>query len=413
MKTETYKLFVGIDWGHKVHAVEVIDGARTRLMSLEVTQDGKSIWELVDKLSSLGAEHGKVAVGVESHTGALVEALVGSDLDVYTLNPKQLDRFRDRHTLAGCKDDAFDAFVLADALRTDLSLYRRLEIESEDVLELRELSRAYDALKVHAGSLGNQVETLIRSYYLELFELGNLHNEPWLWELFEKAPTPDKLRKLSIKKLDSLLTRHHIRRYAGKELRARFKSATPLPRAKGVAQTKARHVSMLLKPLRALHQEKLDCKKQITEKLASMSSEGQDRPSDADIVCSFPGIGPIVGSKILSEASSALHKRDYHRLRAMSGIAPVSRRTGGRHKAPNVSMRRACNDKLREALFHWAKIAAQHEPRAKAHFIALKARGHRAARAYRTIADRLLKALIAALKSGTLYCPERRPIIQF
>jgi hypothetical protein len=74
--------------------------------------------EALQQLAQQSAE--SVAIGIEIPRGAVVETLVERRFAVYSLNPKQMDRFRDRHSVAGAKDDSRDALVIADSLRTDM-----------------------------------------------------------------------------------------------------------------------------------------------------------------------------------------------------------------------------------------------------------------------------------------------------
>ena len=59
-------------------------------------------------------------------------------LRVHAIHPKQLDRFRDRFSPAGAKDDSRDAQVLGDALRTDPRCFRALQPLDPVGGELRE-----------------------------------------------------------------------------------------------------------------------------------------------------------------------------------------------------------------------------------------------------------------------------------
>jgi len=113
---------------------------------------------------------------------------------------------------------------------------------------------------------------------------------------------------------------------------------------------------------------------------------------------------------LLAEAWPDLRARDYHHLRALSGVAPITQQTGkqGKKKGPRplVMMRRACNEQLREALWHWAAAASQHDERWRRQLAALRARGIDRPQALRVIGDRLLRVLCACLRDGTDYRPE-------
>ena len=125
-----YEWFVGIDWGSQQHQVCVLDRDRRRVGERSVDHDGASLARLAAWLWSVSAgQPQRVAVAIEVPRGAIVEGLLDRGCHVFAINPKQLDRFRDRHSVAGAKDDRRDAFVLADSLRTDQPSFRRLRFD--------------------------------------------------------------------------------------------------------------------------------------------------------------------------------------------------------------------------------------------------------------------------------------------
>ncbi len=128
---QSFQYFVGIDWGTQTHRVAVLDGTGRPVEQYNVDHSGEGLVTLVKKLKQRTAcEPALVAIGIEVAWGALVETLVEAGFAVFSINPKQVDRFRDRFTVAGAKDDARDALVLASSLYTDRQSYRRVEIDS-------------------------------------------------------------------------------------------------------------------------------------------------------------------------------------------------------------------------------------------------------------------------------------------
>src|SRR5688572_2114366 len=124
---EPFLLFVGIDWGSETHQVCVMDAMRKVLREASFAHSGKGLDELVATVLDLADNQpDRVAAAIEVPRGAIVETLLEKGVAVFAINPKQLDRFRDRHTVAGAKDDRRDAFVLADSLRTDAPAFRRV-----------------------------------------------------------------------------------------------------------------------------------------------------------------------------------------------------------------------------------------------------------------------------------------------
>src|SRR3954452_14077426 len=114
----------------------------------------------------------------------------GHGYSVFSINPNQLDELRDRHTVAGAKDDRRDAFVLADSLRTDLPLFRRLQQESAQIIRLRELSRLEDDLAQDHNRLINQLREQLHRYFPQLLQISSAAEDAWVWDLIEIAPVP-------------------------------------------------------------------------------------------------------------------------------------------------------------------------------------------------------------------------------
>ncbi len=157
--TNPYNLFVGIDLGSQSHHVSVVDRDGTLLGERKFEHDGQGIQQLLTWLAELagGASPETVAVALEAPRGAIVDALLERGYCLFSINPKQLDRFRDRYSVAGAKDDSRDAYVLGNSLRTDLSHFRRLRPDHVQIVRLRELSRASDALQEDWRRNANQL----------------------------------------------------------------------------------------------------------------------------------------------------------------------------------------------------------------------------------------------------------------
>ena len=399
-----YRFFVGIDWATDAHRVVVLDADRRPLHDRTVRHEGVALETFARWLTEdlAGGVPAAVAVALETPRGAVVDGLLARGIHVFALNPKQLDRFRDRYTVAGAKDDRRDAQVLAAALATDQPAFRRLEPEHPLIIELRELSRLEDDLREELGRLTNRLREQLHRYFPALLDLVPAANEPWLWALLERAPTPSTASQVPRATLRTLLARHRIRRIDADALRTVLQ-APVLPVAPGTVQAAQRHLAVLLPRLRLVHQQHVDCGELIEGLLARLGESPEHR--DVPILLSLIGVGRVVAATMLAEASRLLAARDYHALRTHAGVAPVTRQSGRRTL---VLMRYACNPRLRHAVHHWGQTAARHDPPSRAHYEQLRARGHSHARAIRGIVDRLLRVLIAMLTAGAMYDPLRR-----
>jgi transposase len=345
-----------------------------------------------------------------------VDALLDRGIAVYALNPKQLDRFRDRHSVAGAKDDRRDAFVLATSLVTDEDCFHQTRVQDGRIVQLRELTRLHEDLGAERVALGNRLRDQLLRYYPQVLELGSVYGDTWIWKILDLAPSPAAAKKLSRAKLVKVLKEHRIRRLTADEV-LRILRAGALVVAPGVTAAATRHIASLLPRLRIIDEQLRDCSddmKRLLDNLGDASAQGVDQkvePRDVQVVRSLPGVGTYVGATLLAEASSALQSRDYHALRGLAGVAPVTKATGKRSKKlAKIGMRRACNESLRDAVFYWAFASLTRDPRAKALYARLRARGHNHARALRGLGDRLLAMLVAMLRAGTVYDPARRQI---
>jgi transposase len=405
--TEEFRLFVGIDWATEAHQIFVLDAHMRCVAERVVEHSGSGIASFVEWLASDSCGRPETtAIAIEVPRGAVVETLVERGFAVFAINPKQLDRFRDRHTVAGAKDDRRDAFVLADSLRTDQQCFRRVRLDDPIVIKLREVGRADEDLRHERNRLANRLRELLLRYFPQVLRLCPAADEPWVWALLEKVPSPAAAARLKARTVDKLLKEHRIRRVDGDEVVATLQ-APALSVAPGVVDAATGHIALLLPRLVLAHNQRKRCAEEmekLLDELAIAPADGKPEHRDVEILRSLPGVGRVVSATVLAEASWALAERDYSALRGHSGVAPVTRQSGKRRV---VGMRTGCNGRLRNALYHWARVASQYDVPSHRYYDRLRARGHTHGRALRSLADRLLRVLVAMLKSGELYDPAR------
>jgi transposase len=410
---EEFRVFVGIDWATKAHQVCVLLPSGQVLSERQVAHQAPALQALATSLIELAqGDPAAVAVALEVPHGAVVETLLERGVVVFALNPKQLDRFRDRFTVAGAKDDRRDARVAADALRTDRRAFTRVRLPAAHVVELREETRLYQELRTEWSRVTNRLRQHVGRFYPQLLELGDV-DEPWVWALYELAPTPAAAQHLRRARVAQLLRTHRIRRHTADTILAGLRTPA-LTVAPGTVPAAQRHIEVLLAQARLLHRQRQDCERRLAtlltrEEVTATPSGNGCRPehSDLEILLSLPGVGNLVAATLLAEAGDAIAARDYSTLRTRSGVAPITRRSG---KTLTVLCRYACNEPLRDACHHWAQSATRCDARSQQHYARLRAQGHRHGRALRGVADRLQAVLIAMLRHRTLYDPSRRGV---
>jgi transposase len=406
MTADDYHVYVGIDWATESHRVRVLDANGRLRKEQTVAHTGPALTALVEDLASLvGGDLSRVAVAIEVPRGAIVDVLLEAGAHVFSVNPKQLDRFRDRYSVAGAKDDSRDAHVLGATLRTDRHAFRRLQPEDPRLIQLRELSRAHSELVQEHTRLTHRLRDQLLRFYPQVLALCPAADEPWLWALLAQAPTPAAGRRQSLRAVRALLRAQRIRRIPAEALHEALQHPA-LPVAPGTAEAASEHVALLLPRLRLVHAQQAQCERRLETLLAALTEatpeDGREH-RDAEILRSLPGVGRVVAATMLAEASRPLAAREYQTVRAQTGVAPVTRQSG---KHAVVLMRRACNHRLRNAVYQWTLNSLRWDARCRAHYRQLRQR-HGHARALRGVADRLLRILFAMLTAGTLYDPTR------
>jgi transposase len=407
--TDEIRFFVGVDWGSQQHRVCLLDGGGQVLAERDIPHEGAALAEVCDwLLAQTGARPGEIGVAIETPRGPVVEMFLERGFSVYSINPKQLDRFRDRFTVAGAKDDSRDAHVLGDALRTDRQALRRLSLQDPVLIELREWSRMLDDLQQERNRLTNRVRDQLWRYYPQAIELGEDDlGADWFLDVWERVPTPAKASRVSEGTIGRILKAHRIRRVDAAEA-LRILRQTPLWVAPGTAEAACAHIRTVAARLRLINQQIRDAHHQLDELCARLAAPAEGTSGqvceqrDVVILRSLPGIGRINLATLLAEGWDLLQRRDYHALRILSGTAPVTRRSG---KKRIVVRRYACNKRLQNAVYHWSRVAMQHDPHCRRRYAEMRSRGHNHARALRGLADRLLFVLCRMLERQTPFDP--------
>ncbi len=424
--------FAGIDWGDSSHQVCVLDSEGTVLGEKAFAHSGEGLRDMITwLLACVSCISAQVAVAIERPHGAVVDTLLNRGFQVGAINPKQSDRFRDRFSPAGAKDDRRDARVLASAIRTDPHCFRMLSPLPAEQVTLRECSRMTEDLTEQRTKLTNQIRQRLHEYFPQFLELGGMLYTLWLLELWKLIPTPERAKRVRLRTVATLMKKHRIRRLTPEQVLQILRSPSVYV-APGVLDASVRNIQRLCALLHVVNEQLREAKRETEALLDEMDAATQPAPEEEcpvagergtdesrseetateseyrhsiiAILRSMPGIGTTVLATLLSEAGELISKQDYRALRCLCGVAPVTRRSG---KTRTVVRRLAMHKRLNNAIYHWAMVAMQHDPISKAKYRALRARGHSHGRALRTVGDRLLGVACAMLRNGTLFDPER------
>jgi transposase len=205
------QVYVGIDWANDHHDVHITNDNAETLANFRIQHSLDGVERLKNRLVKFASNPDCVLVAIECHHSLLIYALLEAGYAVYPINPKAMDRYRDRYRMSSSKSDPQDAMVLANILRTDLHLYKPLPKETAADARLRELTRAHKSLRQQKVKLTNQLTTQLKTYYPVVLNLFSKLDQEITLAFLEHYPTPGKAATASLKELQKFF---HKQRYS-------------------------------------------------------------------------------------------------------------------------------------------------------------------------------------------------------
>jgi transposase len=388
----------GLDWARDDHAVSVLDARGRELVRHTVEHSAAGLRELIDVLRGSGC----CEVAIERPDGPVVDALLAAGVTVVVISPNQVKNLRGRYGSAGNKDDRFDAFVLADTLRTDRARLRPLVPDSEATLALRRTVRARRDLVAHRVGVANQLRAHLRAVLPGAVGLFRDIDSPISLAFLTRFTTQDKADWLTPTRLGDWLAKQG---YSGRVdpavLHARLTAA---PRgATGSHGTAHASITValigvltsLLEQIKTLHDS-------IDTQLAAHA--------DAHIFTSLPRAGRLRAARLLAEIGDCRAKFPTpESLSCLAGVAPSTRQSG---KTRAVGFRWACDKQLRDAVCDFASDSIRANPWADQPYRRARARGHDHPHATRILARAWLDIIWHCWHDNTAYNPERHRALQ-
>jgi len=337
---------------------------------------------------------GQVAVGIETDRGPWVAALTAAGYTVYAINPLQASRYRERHGVSGAKSDAGDAHVLADMVRTDSHQLRTVAGDSAQAAAVKVVTRTHKTLIWERTRHTQRLRHALRDYFPAALEAFEDLDAPDTLELLARAPDPASAARLTTAQISAALKRARRRGIAGKAERIQaVLRAAHLGQPDIVTAAYAASVRALIAVLATLNEQVKTLQGQVEAYF------GQH--PDAEIITSQPGLGPVLGARVLAETgddparyASAKARKNY------AATSPITRASG---KKKTVMARYVHNDRLTGALMSQAFSALQASPGARAYYDRQRARGSGHNPALRQLANRLVGILHGCLKTRTRY----------
>src|SRR3954465_12328465 len=387
-------LFVGDDWAEDHHESEIEDETGRRLARARLPEGIAGL----SRLHELVAEHlseddvdpetgfvaHNVLMGIETDRGAWVAALLAAAYRVFAINPMSVARYRERHATSGAKSDRGDAHVLAEIVRLDQAHHRPVAGDSPEVEGLKLVARSHQAFIWDRTRHFLRLRSALREFFPAALEAFPDLMAPEALELLERAPDPARAARLSRSKITAALIRAHRR-----DPQTKAEAIQAVLRAPAVRQDPAIEaayaviVASAVRLIAALNT-------QIAE-LQAVVAEGFGRHPDAEIVTSQPGLGPVLGARVLAEFGDD-HARyaDAKARKNYAGTSPITRASGTRRV---VLARYARNKHLADPTPQWAFCALTASPGARAYYDSIRARGVGHHAALRQLGNRLVGIL--------------------
>ena len=391
------RLYVGDDWAEDHHDVEVMDEAGKVLAKRRLPEGVAGIaqlHELIGRHLGEDTDEAEVIVGIETDRGPWVTALIIAGYLVFPVNPLQASRYRERHGVSGAKSDGGDAHMLADMVRTDSHQLRPAAGDSPEAEGIKVLARTHKTLIWERTRAVQRLRHQLREYFPAAIEAFEDLDAPDALELLGKAPDPARAAKLTRAQVSAALKRARRRDISGKAtailaaLRSEQLAQPPVLTAACAATVRS-----LIAVITTLNEQVKLLEEQVSEHFG--------RHPDAEIITSQPGMGMILGARVLAEfGDDPARYRDGKARRNYAATSPITRASG---KKKVVAARFIHNDRLIDALMAWAFSSLNASPGARAFYDELRARGIEHNDALRRLANRLVGILHGCLKTRTLY----------
>jgi hypothetical protein len=388
-------LFVGDDWAEDHHDIHLMNDTGDRLASRRLPEGLAGITRLHELIAEYAEDPAQVVIGIETDRGLWVDAVTAAGYQVFAVNPLAAARYRDRHHVSGAKSDPSDAKLLADLVRTDRHNHRLIAGDSGQAEAVKVLARAHQSLIWARTRHTNGLRSALREYYpaaLEAFE--DLADRDAL-AILGRAPTPADARRLSLAKIRAAL------KAAGRQRNLDIRASQIQEMLRTEQLTAPAAVTAAFgASTRAAVGIIAELNHQIADLEAELATHFDAHP-DADIYRSLPGLGVILGARVLGEFGDDPNRYTTAKCRKnYAGTSPLTVASGRRRA---VLARHVRNRRLYDAVDQWAFCALQSSPGARAFYDQHRAAGDLHHQALRALGNRLVGILHGCLRHHSTY----------
>ena len=388
-------IFVGDDWAETHHDVHLMNDIGDRLAAKQLPEGLDGIAGLHTLIAEHATDPSEVIVGIETERGLWVQALLAAGYQVYAINPLSVSRYRDRHNVAGAKSDPGDAKLLADLVRTDRHNHRPVAGDTDQAAGLKVLARAHQNLIWDRTRHTNRLRNDLREFFPAALAAFDSLADRDAVAVLAKAPHPDRARQLSVAQIRSALRKGGRQRNLdgrSAEIQAALRSPQ-LAAPPAVATAFAATTRSLVQVIAGLNEA-------IAELETELATHFDEHP-DADIYLSLPGLGVVLGARVLAEFGDDPDRYDTAKSRRnYAGTSPLTIASGKKHA---VLARRVRNRRLYDAIDQWAFCSLQTSPGCRDFYDQHRAAGDLHHQALRALGNRLVGYLHGCQRTRTPY----------
>jgi transposase/transposase IS116/IS110/IS902 family protein len=388
-------IFAGVDWAEAHHDVYVEDEQGRRLARARLAEGVEGVAGFHDLAAAHAGDPAEVVIGIETDRGLFVAALVAAGYQVFAVNPLSVSRYRERHAVSGAKSGAGDAKVLAGLVRTDRHNHRPAAPDTDLAEAVKVLARAHQSMIWNRRRQAGQLRSALREFYPAALAAFDDLTSGDATAVLAAAPQPALGAALSKTQLAAALrrggrTRNISQRATQIQAALRVPQLRPAPVLAAAMGATVRSHAAVIAAMSA----------QITTLEQQLSADFDQHP-DAPVVRSLPGLGTILGARVLGEFGDAPNRYATAKSRKnYGGTSPITRASGTRRA---VLARHARNKRLADAIYLWAFSALTASPGARAFYDHRRAAGDTHHQALRALGNRLVGILHGCLASHAPY----------
>lgn len=386
------ELFVGIDWAEDNHEICVVDTNGNVKASFHVENNYEGLKLLCDKLRELAqGDLSKVGCTLETNRGLLVNTLLTEGFNVYPVNPREVES---RRKTSGAKTDRIDAKILAKILRSDYQDLKKLEPDSETIMELKQLTRDQNRLIQTHTALIQQLRDCLKEYFPGVLAIFSDLTSPTLLVFLKSFPTLQDALKPDVSQLAAFLKENHISQPNKLANRIYIELHKPqLQTRPAIIRAKSRLAIGLIEQIQVLNRQIEEYDREIERVFKSHS--------DSQIFTSLNRAGKRLAPRLLAEWGDNRERfSSAKEVQSLAGTSPTPYQSG---KLSWPHFRWSCVKDFRYVMQLYAWQSTFSDPWALAYYQRKRSEGKKHHEAVRALANIWVRIIFAMWMNHEAY----------